>query len=140
MMPCSRSSKPTRWHCRTDRRWRELRGVERKRPHELEAFEEKFLDGVKQAVQSSSDPIKEQWKSILDNIPRGATKTGAQVAETLSARAREAQVAMRSSREAGLKATHTMTQNYATLVSGVLIGLSERPLNRERSTPPWRVS
>jgi len=41
----------------------------------LEAFEEKFLDGVKQAVQSSSDPNKEQWKSILDNIPRGATET-----------------------------------------------------------------
>ena len=92
---------------------------------ELEAFEEKFLDGVKNAVQSSSDPIKEQWKAILDNIPPGGTETGAQVAETLSARAREAQVAMRSSREAGLKAMHTITQNYATLVSGVLIGLSE---------------
>jgi hypothetical protein len=51
---------------------------------------------------------------------------GAQVTETLSARvAREAQVAMRCSREAGLKAMHTMTQNYATLVSGVLIALSE---------------
>jgi hypothetical protein len=59
-------------------------------------------------------------------IPRGATETGAQVAETLSStRARGAQVAMRSSREAGLKAMHTMTQNYATLVSGVLIGLWE---------------
>jgi O6-methylguanine-DNA--protein-cysteine methyltransferase len=92
---------------------------------ELETFEERFLDGVKKAVQSSSDPIKEQWKSILDNIPRGGTETGAQVAEMLSERAREAQVAMRSSREAGLKAMHTMTQNYATLVSGVLIGLSE---------------
>jgi uncharacterized protein DUF6781 len=92
---------------------------------ELEAFEEKFLDGVKNAVQSSSDPIKGQWKAILDKIPPGGTETGAQVAETLSARAREAQVAMRSSREAGLKAMHTITQNYATLVSGVLIGLSE---------------
>jgi uncharacterized protein DUF6781 len=60
-----------------------------------------------------------------DNIPRGAAETGAQVAETLSARAREPQVAMRSSREPGLKAMHTMTQNYATLVSGVLIGLLE---------------
>ena len=38
---------------------------------------------------------------------------------------REPQVAMRSSREPGLKAMHTMTQNYATLVSGVLIGLLE---------------
>ena len=92
---------------------------------ELEAFEEKFLDGVKQAAQEASDRTKEQWKSILDNVPRGGTDTGAQVKETLSAHAREAQAAMRSSREAGLKVMHTLTQNYATLVSRVLIGLSE---------------
>jgi hypothetical protein len=92
---------------------------------ELEAFEERFLDGVKNAIQTSSDPIKQQWKIILDKIPRGGTGTGAQVMETLNERAREAQVAVRSSREAGLKAMHTITQNYATLVSGVLIGLSE---------------
>jgi len=67
----------------------------------------------------------QQRRSHGDNFPRGATATGAQVAETLSTRAREAQVAMRSSREAGLKAMHTMTQNYATLVSRVLIGLPE---------------
>jgi len=29
---------------------------------ELEAFEEKFLDGVKQAAQKASDHTKEQWK------------------------------------------------------------------------------
>src|SRR6266566_3134708 len=63
----------------------------------------KFLDGVKQAAQEASDRTKEQWKSILDNIPRGGTDTGAHVKETLSAHAREAQAAMRSSREAGLK-------------------------------------
>src|SRR6476469_1389584 len=79
---------------------------------ELEAFEEKFLDGVKQAAQEAGDRTKEQWKSILDNIPRGGTETGAQVMETLNERAREAQVAVRSSREAGLKAMHTITQNY----------------------------
>jgi len=82
---------------------------------ELEAFEEKFLDGVKNAIQSSSDPIKQQWTSILDKIPRGGTETGAQVMETLNERAREAQVAVRSSREAGLKAMHTITQNYGRL-------------------------
>ena len=32
---------------------------------------------------------------------------------------------MSQSREAGLKVAHTLTQNYATLVSGVLMGLSE---------------
>jgi hypothetical protein len=92
---------------------------------ELEAFEEKFLDGVKQAAQDASDRTKGQWKSILDNIPQGGTETGAQVKETLSAHAREVQAAMRSSRETGLKVMHALTQNYATLVSGVLIGLSE---------------
>jgi hypothetical protein len=92
---------------------------------ELEAFEEKFLDGVKQAARDASDRTKGQWKSILDNIPQGGTETGAQVKETLSAHAREVQAAMRSSRETGLKVMHALTQNYATLVSGVLIGLSE---------------
>jgi hypothetical protein len=92
---------------------------------ELEAFEEKFLEGVKQAAQEASGRTKEQWKSILDNIPRGGTETGAQVKETLSTHAREAQVAMRSSRETGFKIMHALTQNYATLVSGVLMGLSE---------------
>ena len=92
---------------------------------ELEAFEEKFLDGVKQAARDASDRTKGQWKSILDNIPQGGTETGAQVKETLSAHAREVQTAMRSSRETGLKVMHALTQNYATLVSGVLIGLSE---------------
>ena len=92
---------------------------------ELETFEEKFLAGVKQAAQEASDRTREQWKSVLDKIPPGGTDTGAQVKETLSAHAREAQAAVRSSREAGLKVMHSLTQNYATLVSGVLIGLSE---------------
>jgi hypothetical protein len=39
---------------------------------------------------------------------------------------------MRSSRESSLKIMHTLTQNYATLVSGVLIGLSEA-LGRSKS-------
>jgi hypothetical protein len=101
---------------------------------ELEAFEEKFLDGVKQAAQEASDRTKEQWKSILDNIPRGGTDTGAHVKETLSAHAREAQAAMRSSREAGLQVMHTLTQNYATLVSGVR-SACRRPLNTESPRP-----
>jgi hypothetical protein len=92
---------------------------------ELEAFEEKFLDGVKQAAQEAADRTKEQWKSILDNIPHGGTDTGERVVQTLAAHAQQAQDTLASSREAGLKVAHTLTQNYATLVSGVLMGLSE---------------
>ena len=92
---------------------------------ELEAFEEKFLDRVKQASQKATERVQEQWKVILDKIPRGGTETGAEVTDTLRTQALDAQTAARSTREAGLKVVHTLSQNYATLVSGVLIGLSE---------------
>ena len=102
---------------------------------QLESFEEKFLDSVKQASQKASEQVQEQWKIILDKIPRGGTETGAEVTETLRTQAREAQSAVRSTREAGLKMVHTLSQNYATLVSGVLIGLSEA-LQHDRSDKP----
>ena len=102
---------------------------------ELESFEDKFLDGIKQAAQKASDPVQEQWKSILDKIPRGGTETGAGVTDMLRAQAREAQAAARSTREAGLKMMHRLSQNYATLVSGVLIGLSDA-LEQDRSKKP----
>jgi Family of unknown function (DUF6781) len=92
---------------------------------QLESFEEKFLDSVKQASQKASEQVQEQWKVILDKIPRGGTGTGAEVTETLKTQAHDAQTAARSTREASLKMVHTLSQNYATLVSGVLIGLSE---------------
>jgi hypothetical protein len=47
------------------------------------------------------------------------------VDETLAAQSRQMQKAMRASRETSLKTVHALTQNYATLVSGVLMGLSE---------------
>src|ERR1700751_1454472 len=50
---------------------------------QLESFEEKFLDSVKQAAQKPSEQVQEQWKVILDKSPRGATGTGAEVTETL---------------------------------------------------------
>jgi hypothetical protein len=99
---------------------------------ELESFEEKFLDSVKQASAKATENVQEQWKVILDKIPQGGTETGRGVTDTLRAQARDAQAAARSTREAGLKMMHTLSQNYATLVSGVLIGLSEA-LEHDRS-------
>ena len=99
---------------------------------ELELFEEKFLDSVKQASEKATENVQEQWKVILDKIPRGGTETGAGVTDVLRTQARDAQAVARSTREAGLKMVHTLSQNYATLVSGVLIGLSEA-LGHDRS-------
>jgi hypothetical protein len=58
-------------------------------------------------------------------VKKGLTATGARAAETLETCARAARASMSPSREANLKLMHSFAQNYATLVSGVLIGLSE---------------
>ena len=92
---------------------------------ELEAFEEKFLDGIQAAALKASDDARQQWTTILGNIQPGGTDSGARATELLDTYAKQAKEAMRSSRETSLKLMHSLTQNYATLVSGVLIGLSE---------------
>jgi hypothetical protein len=92
---------------------------------ELEKFEDRFRDGIQQGAQEAGAGLRQQWASILEKIPHGGTDTGERVMQTIAAHAQQAQKAMAQSREAGLKVAHTLAQNYATLVSGVLMGLSE---------------
>lgn len=92
---------------------------------ELEKLEDRFRDGITQGTQEAGARLAQQWASVLDKIPHGGTDTGARVVQTIAGHAQQVQDAMSQSREAGLKVAHTLTQNYATLVSGVLMGLSE---------------
>ena len=92
---------------------------------ELEKLEDRFRDGITHGTQEAGARLTQQWASVLDKIPHGGTDTGARVIQTIAGHAQQAQDAMSQSREAGLKVAHTLAQNYATLVSGVLMGLSE---------------
>jgi hypothetical protein len=92
---------------------------------DLENFEDRFRNGIKEGTQEAGEHLRQQWASILEKIPHGGTDTGERVVQTLAAHAQQAQDTLTSSREAGLKVAHTLAQNYATLVSGVLMGLSE---------------
>jgi hypothetical protein len=92
---------------------------------ELEKLEDRFRDGITQGTQEAGARLTQQWASVLDKIPHGGTDTGERVVQTIAAHAQQVHEAMSQSREAGLKVAHTLTQNYATLVSGVLMGLSE---------------
>jgi O6-methylguanine-DNA--protein-cysteine methyltransferase len=92
---------------------------------ELETFEDRFRDAIKDGAQEADEHFRQQWSSILEKIPHGGTVTGERVMQTLAEYARQTQDAFTSSREASLKVAHTLAQNYATLVSGVLMGLSE---------------
>lgn len=95
---------------------------------DLEHLEDGFLTTIHQAADHANAQIKQQWDSILKNVKAGGTETGGQVATTLDAfrdSGERGQQAFQESRRAGFKAAYMLTQNFATLASGVLIGLSE---------------
>jgi hypothetical protein len=102
---------------------------------ELEKLEDRFRDGITQGTQEAGARLTQQWASVLDKIPPGGTDTGERVLQTITTHAQQAKDAMTQSREAGLKVAHTLAQNYATLVSGVLMGLSEA-MKHGKTTEP----
>jgi Family of unknown function (DUF6781) len=92
---------------------------------DLKKLEDRLRDAITGGAQAAGDRLREQWASVLAKIPHGGTETGERVMQMMAAQAQQAQDALASSRETGLKVAHTLTHNYATLVSGVLMGLSE---------------
>jgi hypothetical protein len=93
--------------------------------NDLEKLEDEFLKSVKRATETASEQVQAQWAGVLQHTPSGATETGERVQALMQRFNDPARTAMRQQREAGMKATHMLTQNFGTLASGVLIGLSE---------------
>ncbi|MEO8134862.1 MAG: DUF6781 family protein [Betaproteobacteria bacterium] len=92
---------------------------------ELERYEDTLLRTVKQASSGAGDQLKAQWASVLKATKLEGTDTGAQVAATIEEYGDKVQGAIRETRTTGFKFAHALTRNYTTLLSGVLIGLSE---------------
>jgi hypothetical protein len=92
---------------------------------ELERLEDEFLKVVRQAAGSATGRMKTGWTQMLDQAQMNGTETGAEVQATFEDMTANMQKTMRSGREASFKAAHALTQNFATLVSGILIGLTE---------------
>ena len=92
---------------------------------ELEKLEDEFLQSIAMATDSASEKIKAPWNRVLEKTRLSGTAAGSQVASTMRDYGKRAQVAMRAQRETGFKTAHLLTQNFATLASGILIGMSE---------------
>ena len=92
---------------------------------DLERLEDEFLATVKKAAGGAGAPFKSQWGGVLSEQMSAGTATGAQVLEMMEQYGSQIQKAARAQRDAGFRAAHALTQNFATLVSGVLIGLTE---------------
>jgi hypothetical protein len=92
---------------------------------DLERYEDALLQSVAKSADSAGEKIGAQWAQVLRKKKLTGTGTGARAAATARDFAKRAQMALRKQRETGFKTAHLLTQNFATLASGILIGMSE---------------
>ena len=93
--------------------------------NDLENMEDTFIGALKKATEAAGSQMSGQWAPVLEKLQAGGTISGAQAATAAEQFAGQVQTAIRDSRAAGLRAAQTMAEGYATLVSGVLIGMSD---------------
>ncbi len=91
----------------------------------LEKMEDMFFATVAKAAQGTGQPLQGPWDQVLEAMKVKGTSTGAGASQTVEQMLAQAQTALRDGRSAGLKAAQAMMASYSTLVSGVLIGMSE---------------
>jgi hypothetical protein len=92
---------------------------------DLERLEDEFLGTVKKAASGAGMPFKSQWGGVLEEQMAAGTASGQQVLAMMEQYGSQVQKAARAQRDAGFRAAHALAQNFATLASGVLIGLTE---------------
>jgi len=92
---------------------------------DLERLEDEFLATVKKAAGGAGAPFKSQWGGALQDSMAAGTATGQQVMAMVEQYGDQVRKTARAQRDAGFRAAHALAQNFATLASGVLIGLSE---------------
>jgi len=102
---------------------------------ELERLEDEFLNTVKQASESATKSMQAHWATVLQKKEVSGTEAGEQALATMREFTERAQSAMREQRRASVKATQAIGQNFATLASGILTGLSEAFEQQKKKGP-----
>jgi hypothetical protein len=92
---------------------------------ELERLEDEFVGAVKEATKKGSQQLRDQWASVLQRTQASGTVTAAEVERTLEEFGDRMRDAVRQQRRTALKAAEVMAENFTTLASGILIGLTE---------------
>jgi len=91
----------------------------------IEKMEDVFFATVGKAAQQATGALRPAWEHVLDSMRMKGTGTGAQASTSVEQLMAQAQTALREGRAASLRSAQAMMESYATLVSGVLIGMSE---------------
>lgn len=89
---------------------------------DIEKMEDTLFGAVRKAAGAS---LEGPWAGVLQAVQGKATGTGMQAHATVAQLMDTTQQGLREGRALGLKASQALLDSYATLVSGVLIGMSE---------------
>jgi hypothetical protein len=92
---------------------------------DIEKMEDLFLTTVKNASQEAEARLRTAWEQVISTLKDKGTSTGAQAATSIEELMSQAQAALRAGGTAGLRGVQAMLESYATLASGVLIGISQ---------------
>ena len=92
---------------------------------EVKALESQIVASVQRAAEGASAPLKAAWAPLIEQMKASGSQTGLEAQKLAETFAQTMRQQMETSRETAFKAAHTLTQNYATVVSGILMGLSE---------------
>lgn len=93
--------------------------------NDLKRLEDEFFGTVKKASGAGSVQMKAQWGEVLKHFKFAGSDAGQEAMNTLEDFSNRMSATMHETRMASLKAAETFGQNFATLASGILIGLSQ---------------
>ena len=91
----------------------------------LEKIEGVLLSVLGKVVQAADVPLASPWQRVFDALQRSGTGSGAQASQVVAQLAEQSRVALRNGRAVNVRAAQAMMNSYASLVSGVLLGMSE---------------
>ncbi len=91
----------------------------------IEKMEDMLFETIRKTTQVSGNPLEKMWQQVLSKTEAKGTATGSQASSAVEQIMKQSQENMRAGRQAAVDAATTMLKSYGTLVSGVLIGLSE---------------
>ena len=92
---------------------------------DLERLEDEFIGVMKEATRRGSKQLRDQWAVVLQRKETDGTATQVQIEKTLEEFGERMHQAVKQQRRTALKAAESMAENFATLASGILIGMTE---------------
>jgi hypothetical protein len=104
---------------------------------DLEKLEDTMFAALQKAADGAGAQLAGPWAQVLDKFQVKGMASSTQAGQAAQDLANRMQTAMRDSRSAGLKAAQALADSYTSLVSGVLIGMSDA-LKAGGSTPTRR--